>query len=129
MSANIVPHGRKGRPNKNKQRLMNALKVEYGDDFDPIMVMAKNASHMQSVLNEKLTPNEEDSEDQLEIDKILALQLIPEVNKEWSRIAEYVVPKLKAVEIEISGDISVSDMTDYELAERLKEIANASESE
>ena len=65
-----------GSTNKNKDRLWKALKAEYGDDFDPIMKMAEIASN-------------DDNDDALKLNA-------------WKEIAQYVYPKLKA--IEISGD-------------------------
>ncbi len=78
-----------GIPNKNKKFLMNRLQDMYGDDFHPIMNMAKNAVTYQNLV------------DSLENDAEKAA-LIPEANKQWENIAQYVEPKRKAMEI--SGD-------------------------
>jgi len=67
-----------GSTNKNKDRLWKALKAEYGDDFDPIMKMAAIAS--------------DDSNDD-------ALKL-----NAWKEIAQYVYPKLKAIEVSGNED-------------------------
>ena len=64
---------RLGSPNKNKERLWKVLRAEYGDDFDPIMKMAEIAT------NDENEP---------------ALRL-----QGWKEIAQYVYPKLKAVEV------------------------------
>ena len=62
-----------GSTNKNKDRLWKALKAEYGEEFDPIMRMAEIAAN----------PENDD-----------ALKL-----SAWKEVAQYVYPKLKAVEV------------------------------
>lgn len=90
-----------GRPtgsvSKNKQFLMNRLQDMYGEDFHPILNMAKNAVEYQRELDAIEDP----------IDK---LPMIPEANKLWEGIAQYVEPKLKAVEstVEQSGAITIT---------------------
>jgi len=90
---------RAGSPNRNKQHLLNRLKDIYGSDFNPIMRIADNCSVLQ-IKADKI-PYEAD-------EKVVALQ---KCNAEWSRMAEYVVPKLKAVEIsgEIVADIDIGE--------------------
>ena len=61
-----------GALNKNKDRLLRMLKAEYGEEFDPIMRMAEIAA----------TPENDDS-----------LKL-----SAWKEVAQYVYPKLKAIE-------------------------------
>ena len=73
---------RKGSPNKNKSFLLNKLKDMYGDDFHPIMNMAENAVKLQAAADE----NPEASTYKAAIDG-------------WEKIAQYVEPKLKAVEM------------------------------
>ena len=108
----------KGALNRNKQRLMNALRAEYGDDFDPIMKMAKNSHVMQAKVDALIEADKEAE----------VIAAIPEVNKEWSRIAEFVTPKLKAVEMVVDMSMQVSDLSDHALEERIKELRDASES-
>lgn len=71
-----------GRPtgslNKNKDKLLRNLKEVYGDDFDPIMKMAAIAS-------------KEENDDTLRLNA-------------WKEVAQYVYPKLKAVEISQGED-------------------------
>lgn len=62
-----------GALNKSKDRLLKALKAEYGEEFDPIMKMAEIAS------NDENEP---------------ALRL-----QGWKEVAQYVYPKLKAIEV------------------------------
>ena len=75
--------GRKGVPNKNKAYLMKRLQDMFGDDFDPIIRMAEQATrlHAQAIDSEEGT--------RALIDSISA----------WDKIAQYVQPKLKAIEI------------------------------
>ncbi len=72
-----------GRPlgslNKNKDKLLRNLKEIYGDDFDPIMKMASIASDDKNDATLKLAA--------------------------WKEIAQYVYPKLKAVEHTGSVDV------------------------
>lgn len=73
-----------GSLNKNKDRLLRMIKEVYGDDFDPIMKMAEIAS-------------KEENEDSLKL-------------QAWKEIAQYVYPKLKAIEVEVTGEmISVTE--------------------
>jgi hypothetical protein len=57
----------------------------YGEDFHPIMNMAKNAVEFQQLVDAKDT-------DEKGADLI-------EANKLWDGIAQYVEPKLKAVDM------------------------------
>ena len=103
-----------GSTNKNKDRLWKALKAEYGDDFDPLLTIAKNANVLQDAVNLSLEHYEDASEDEKKEAVLLAFKLIPEVNKEWYRVAEFITPKLKAVEVSGSDDSPLRVMTlDY----------------
>ena len=77
---------RAGSPNKNKQRLLNALKAEYGEDFDPVMQMAKNAHAIQ---------------ENIEADSNTDSNRMDAINA-WDKIAQYTTPKLKSIEIDAS---------------------------
>ena len=72
----------KGSPNRNKMFLLNRLQDMYGEDFHPIMEMAKNASELQKLAN---------AEDAEPRDYVTA-------NKAWADIAEYTEPKLKSID-------------------------------
>ena len=87
--ANIAPNSRQGRPNKNKKFLLARLQDEYGEQFHPIMQMAKNAHQMQSLL-ENLP--EDTSVETL----FIALK---QAIDSWEKIAQYTEPKLKAMEV------------------------------
>jgi len=71
----------KGALGKNKAFLLNRLKDMYGKDFDPIMKAAEQAHTLDQLAQEDPTvANQRDS------------------IASWLKIAEYVAPKLKAIE-------------------------------
>ena len=71
----------KGALGKNKAFLLNRLKDMYGKDFDPIMKAAEQAHTLDKLAQEDPTvANQRDS------------------IASWLKIAEYVAPKLKAIE-------------------------------
>lgn len=80
-----------GVPNKNKRGLLLRLKQQYGDDFHPIMKMAKNCVELQKEVEQLPEGSEERKE------------AILTANGQWARIAEYTEPKLKAVEHAVDG--------------------------
>ncbi len=106
---------REGSPNRNKMFLMKRLQDMYGDDFHPIMNMAKNASEFQELVDSKA------------IEPEFRGQSLIEANKLWEGIAQYVEPKLKSVEVTGDPDnplhVKASSLTDDQLAAI---IANAS---
>ncbi len=75
-----------GSYNKNKAFLMGRLQDMYGDDFHPIMRMAESAVKLQEVAT-----NEPE-----------AANLKAAIDG-WDKIAQYVEPKLKSVDIEMTG--------------------------
>lgn len=78
---------REGSPNKNKQFLLKRLQDMYGEDFHPIMNMAKNAAEFQEMVDSKVGDPENRGSD------------LVEANKLWEGIAQYVEPKLKAIDM------------------------------
>lgn len=99
-----------GIPNKNKAFLLNRLQDMYGEDFHPIVQIAKNCVELQEKVDSIPEPEPDDDgvispEDMAEhaANKVAAIRT---ANFEWSRIAEYTEPKLKAIEIQ--GDIDHS---------------------
>jgi hypothetical protein len=76
-----------GSPNKNKRGLMHRLKELYGEEFHPIMRMAENGVKLQEIANSTGAG----------VDLKASLEA-------WDRIAVYVEPKLKAVEVTGAGD-------------------------
>lgn len=87
--ANSAPNSRQGRPNKNKKFLLARLQDEYGEQFHPIMQMAKNAHKMQSLLES--LPEDTSIE-------TLFIALKQAIDS-WEKIAQYTEPKLKAMEV------------------------------
>jgi len=76
-----------GIPNKNKRALMARLKDIYGEEFHPIMRMAENAVKLQEIASSTAEVND-----------------LKASTEAWDRIAVYVEPKLKAVEVSGTGD-------------------------
>jgi len=68
---------------RNEAFLLNRLKAMYGEDFDPIMKLAQNASRLQEIADQ----NVDDSSAQVD------------ANREWERMAQFTTPKLKSVEM------------------------------
>jgi len=93
---------RKGRPNRNKQYLLSRLKDMYGDDFDPIISMAKNCLTLQKIADDHrdgaITMSK--GGDVL-IDAASSAKMALEA---WDKVAQYVEPKLKAIEISANSD-------------------------
>lgn len=96
---------RGGRPlgssNKNKRLIKQNLKDAYGDDFDVIMMMGQNCRRLYDMIPDD--PTEAD------------VDLIIDANTQLDKLAQYIEPKLKA--IEVSGNVDsrmtlvVKDMT------------------
>ena len=82
----------KGSLGKNKAFLLNRLQAMYGKAFDPVMKMAEQAVTLdQLALEEPSVTNQKES--------IHA----------WGKIAEFVTPKLKAIEHSSgAGQLTVS---------------------
>lgn len=78
-----------GTPNRNKTFLMKRLEAMYGKDFHPIMNMAENAVKLQAAADQDPEPAN-----------------FKAALEGWDKIAQYVEPKLKAVEV--NGDLAVS---------------------
>ena len=105
-----------GSSNKNKGFLLDRLQDMYGDDFHPIIQIAKNCVELQSKVDAIELPNldegEEHSQESLDnhaSNKVMAIKV---ANNEWSRIAEYTEPKLKAVDVsgglDVDGEIHIT---------------------
>jgi hypothetical protein len=97
-----------GSSNRNKQFLLSRLQAMYGDEFHPIMSMAKNAHEFQQLLDGKEGDPEFRGRDLIE------------ANKLWEGIAQYVEPKLKSVEVSGNPDspleLKSPRVTDEQLA-------------
>jgi len=97
---------RAGTTNKNKQFLLKRLQAMYGDDFHPIMEIAKNC-----VVLQKQADNLEDPDQRY--------SALKSANAEWSRMAEYTEPKLRAIEVDASIDLGLIELSDDALERRL----------
>jgi hypothetical protein len=111
---------RAGSLNKNKERLLNALKKEYGEDFEPVMQMAKNASRLQKIADDLyeskdvLIEESAISGDVKVTDKITTAVI---AQSAWGKVAKFTTPELKA--IEISGALDVHELTHDEWLDQL----------
>jgi len=98
--------GAGGRPsgsgNKNSKFLLNRLKAQYGDDFDPVMAMAQNAVRVQGIADQCFKDDRKVFEES-EIDgKVKLVDKIITANNAiaaWDRIAKYTTPQLKSIEL------------------------------
>jgi len=97
-----------GSANKNKAFLQSRLKAMYGEDFDVIMMMAENCKTVHDIAvmgkNElkKQLADDDGSPDAFSDAVELAASTAKAANAELARLAEYVEPKLKS--IEVTGD-------------------------
>jgi hypothetical protein len=104
-----MPAGRpQGASNKSKNGLKARLREQYGDKFDVIMLMGKNCLALQEMadacqerLQETLEDKEADIEDVLD-HKSGVISSAKVAIDALDKLAQYVEPKLKS--IEISGD-------------------------
>mgnify|MGYP006394611153 FL=1 len=105
----------KGTPNKPKRALLVRLTEMYGEEFNPILQMAGNAVNVQMMTNEAVADYrvksnaDEGKYDEDEIKKAASkvVVLSRESNDLWDKIAQYVTPKLKAIEMDstVSGEV------------------------
>ena len=83
----------KDAPNKNKRGMAARLKEQYGEEFDVIMMMGENCQTLHKIAQDhrdKIT-----TEDGGVID---ASNSAKNANDALDRLAQYVTPKLKAIE-------------------------------
>lgn len=99
---------RVGAPNKNKQFLVSRLKDMFGEDFDPIIKAAQNAVRMQDIAD-TAQDSKGDSEEEI-LFRLKEFELRKECVNSWDKIAKYVTPQLKAIEVtgEDGGEILIS---------------------
>lgn len=99
-------------PNKNKSFLMNRLQAMYGEEFHPIMSIAKNAHALQDIANDKQRELEEYSPEEVKEgeeasspnDLITAVIVTAkQANEQWEKLAPYVEPKLTATTMDITA--------------------------
>lgn len=88
---------RAGCQNKNKEFLLNRLKDMYGKDFDPILKMAQNCLTLQTIADKCAKGmRAEDLDSKAVVD---ASSSAIDAIAAWDKVAQYVQPKLKAVEL------------------------------
>ena len=83
-------------PGRNKKFLMSRLQDMYGDSFHPIMRMAANAQKLQDAADVENDP----ASYKAAVDG-------------WDRIAKYVEPQLKAVDISADVAVTAVDMSGW----------------
>ena len=87
----------KGSPNKSKRSLLARLKEEYGDDFHPIMKLARNCVYLQEAADKEKDAEKREMK-------------VKAANAEWARMAEYTEPKLKSADINVNTDVTVVEI-------------------
>ena len=98
-----------GSPNKNKRGLKAQLKAKYGEDFDVIMMMGQNCVTLHKIAMDhargKVTMDESDNG---KINVVDASSSAKIANEALDKLAQYIEPKLKAVEVtgEIKSELS-----------------------
>jgi len=94
----------KGSMTRSRERLLKALQAEWGDDFDPVMQMARNAmalqKHIESVIEGHENP----------------VSLYSEAVDIWGKIAKFTNAQPKAVEVTQISD----ERTTEEIANELR---------
>ena len=85
-----------GSYNKNKSFLMKRLQAMYGEEFHPIMNMAENAVKLQAAADAE--PDAANFKAAIE---------------GWDKIAQYVEPKLKSVEVNADVNVQAIDMSGW----------------
>ena len=98
----------------------------FGEKFHPIMEIAKNCVELQAAAEAIEIPKAETEEGESVDETIIVdatarrFSALKSANAEWSRMAEYTEPKLKAIEIE--GNLTHNLHED--LLDELDDIAN-----
>ena len=104
----------KNSPNKNKRGLKAELKRAYGDDFDVIMMMAENCKTLHEIAKAHVQTGPEGQrlvtvgDDGLIDASSSAKTAIDSLDK----LAQYVEPKLKAVEMQHDVSDRLTDLLD-----------------
>lgn len=99
---------RKGSPNRNKDFLLKRLQDMYGDDFDPIINACDNAIRMQDIATMAVAKEGEEVTAELMVGEF---SMRKECVVAWDKIAQYVTPKLKAVEVD--GSLQLKPHEDW----------------
>ena len=88
---------RAGSPNRNKKFLLKKLQDMYGSDFNPVIKMAENAIKLQDLAD--VTPDDGN--------------IRKSALDGWDKVAQYVEPKLKAIEVNADVKVGVADMSEW----------------
>jgi hypothetical protein len=99
-----------GSKDKPKRALIMRLKQIYGDEFDVVLKMAENATNIQliadsamDVLHEIIKePGDTDATERVQICRGASSSAVEAINA-WDKVAVYVQPKLKQVELTGEG--------------------------
>jgi hypothetical protein len=75
-----------GTPNKPRAAMMSLLQKRWGDDFHPVLKMAEAAVEMH-----RIAMSTKDMED------------LKDAVSAWAAIAKYIVPQIKAVEVDVTS--------------------------
>lgn len=110
-----MPGGRPaGSTNKNSVFLLKRMQDMLGEDFDPVVNMARNAAKLQAIADEVLE-DEKVLTDAESGTLITYAESLVNANKEWERIAPYVAAKLKAVEISQGTDPETGEAKEWKI--------------
>lgn len=103
----------KGAESRNTKFLMNKLRDMFGDDFDPIIKAAENAVAMQELATPSFTKEQLEEMDGVSMMKATESEFQRRIAcvTAYDKIAQYVTPKLKAMEItgEDGGAIKIAN--------------------
>lgn len=110
----------KGAIGKNKQFLLNRLKDQFGEEFDPVMRMAANCAALDKIAAETLAHAEKrlqqkrlSHQDRRDILNNARATLM-DANEAWNKVAAYVTPKMKSIEVVGDEDRPVGVVTKIE---------------
>ena len=124
----------KRRESVNKRRAKRQLKEIYGEQFDPLILMCSNAMRLQASVDElwsdegpeRLTDESEDNDGNTVVSRQVARhQATLDVIGVWDRCAQYLQPKLKAIEVtgeDRPEDEELAALSDMEAIARLTKI-------
>lgn len=98
---------RTGSPNRNKTFLLERLRAMYGEDFDPMIRACENAIRMSEIADIAKAKSDKSDECKVVIspcgedgDPLLEeFAMRRECVNAWDKIAQYVTPKLKSVDV------------------------------
>jgi len=81
---------RKGTPNRNRAFFLRQLREQFGEDFDPICKLAQANAELHKIAMK----NRNTGELKMAVDG-------------WDKLAQYLVPKLKAMEVDVTGEVGI----------------------